>query len=210
MPDFSTVAGGRGTSIASPIGFSRPPTPVGTRLLPILGASAVLLGALVDEGTRVTNRLDYRPVIVGTSLKTVKVEGVVIPFQEPTRMARIRALAPLSLREWGSVFGVSHSAVKQWVDGDEPGREKLDRVLGALSEASAHRSDLRSWLLSPVPGMEVRPVDLLREDRWRAFRGAIRARSAPTASLSPDELMRRRQAQVSWATREPAMVADEA
>jgi len=210
MSDLDRVVDLRSTNVAGPVGFDRLPTPIGTRLLPILGVSAALFGAVIDEGTRVVERQDYRPTIVGTSLRTVNVEGPVIPFQAPTRMARIRAMAPLSFREWGPVFGVSHSSVKQWVDGEEPDRNKLDRVLAALSEASVHQSDIGRWLISPIPGMEVRPVDLLREDRWRAFRGAIRARSAPPTGLPADELMRRRRAQVSWAVDEPDTMPDEA
>jgi DNA-binding transcriptional regulator YiaG len=177
----------------------------------LLSVGATLFGgALIDEGTRVVDRFDYRAVINGTSLTSVHVEGPVIPFLAPTRMARIRSLAPLSLREWATVFGVSHSAIKQWVDGDEPNREKLDRVLGAISEAGAHHPDLAVWLTARVPGTDLRPIDLLREDRWRAFRGAIRTRSAPVVDLAPDELVRRRRAQVSWAVPEPLTVADEA
>ncbi|MEA2185598.1 MAG: hypothetical protein QOK16_609 [Solirubrobacteraceae bacterium] len=208
MSNLSRVPDFRGTGIERPA-VDRLTMPIGTRLLPILGVSAALFGAVVDEGTRVVERLDYRQVISGTSLTTIKVEGPVIPFQVPTRMARIRALAPLSFREWAAVFGVSHSAVKQWADGDEPERAKIDRVLAALNEASSHRSDLHRWLTSPVPGMDVRPVDLLRDEHWRAFRGAIRARSAPAPSLSSEELTRRRQRQVSWAVPEPATVADD-
>ncbi len=125
-------------------------------------------------------------------------------------MARIRALAPLSFREWAPVFGVSHSAIKQWADGDEPDREKLDRVLGALDAAAAHQPDLGRWLMTPLPGMQQRPVDLLREDHWRAFRGALRARPAPAVSVAPEELARRRQMQISWAVVEPATLAEEA
>ncbi len=201
----------RPTDLDKPLGFDRLPTPRGTGLLPLLGVSAALFGGVVvDEGTRVIDRLDYRPAIEGTSLTTVQVEGPVVPFRAPTRMARIRGLAPLSFREWAAVFGVSHSAIKQWADGEEPDRDKLDRVLGALNEAAAHRPDLGRWLTSSLPGMELRPIDLLREDRWRAFRGAIRARSAPPVSITPDELVRRRRAQVSWAVPEPATVAEEA
>jgi hypothetical protein len=172
-----------------------------------LGAS-FLAGPVVDQGTRLVDRFDYRPAIEGTSLTRVRVEGPVVPFQTPTRMARIRALAPLSLRDWGEVFGVSHSAIKQWGD-SEPGREKLDRVLGALSEARAHQPELARWLIAPLPGMQLRPLDLLRDDRWRAFRGAIRTRSAPAVTMSTDELLRRRQAQASWAVTEPPIVADD-
>jgi hypothetical protein len=124
-------------------------------------------------------------------------------------MARIRALAPLSLRDWAPVFGVSHSAIKQWADGEEPDRAKLDRVLGALTEAGGHQPNLARWLNAPLPGMQVRPLDLLRDDRWRAFRGAVRTRSAPAVTVAPGELVARRQAQVSWAVPEPATVADD-
>jgi hypothetical protein len=199
------------TDLETPVGFDRMPrTPVGTGLALFGAVGALIGGVIADEGTRVVDRLDYRPIIEGTSLNTVRVEGPVVAFQIPTRMARIRALAPLSFRDWASVFGVSHSAIKQWVDGDEPDREKLDRVLGALTEASAYQPAVGRWLTSPLPGMELRPVDLLREDRWRAFRGAIRARSAPAVNIAADELVRRRRAQVSWAVPEPTTVPDEA
>ncbi len=198
------------TDLDKPLGFDRLPIPRGTGFLPLLGVGAVLFGGvIVDEGTRVIDRLDYRAAIEGTSLTAVDVEGPIVPFRAPTRMARIRWLAPLSFREWAAVFGVSHSAIKQWADGDEPDRDKLDRVLGAITEAATHQPDLGRWLMSPVPGMEVRPVDLLREDRWRAFRGAIRARRAPAVSIAPEELVRRRRAQVSWAVPEPATVAED-
>lgn len=163
----------------------------------------------IDTGTRVVARYDYRPIMEGTTLTKVTVEGDVEPFTTPSRMARIRAIAPLSFREWAPVFGVSHAAIKQWADGEEPDRPKLDRILNALSEASIHHRDLRTWLTTPVAGMDVRPLDLLRDDRWRAFRGSIRARSAPAVTVSPEELMRRRRAQTSWVVAEPPVVADE-
>lgn len=164
----------------------------------------------IDTGTRVVARYDCRPIMEGTTLTRVSVEGDVEPFTTPSRMARIRAIAPLSFREWAPVFGVSHAAIKQWADGEEPDRPKLDRILNALSEASIRHRDLRTWLNTAVRGMDVRPLDLLRDDRWRAFRGAIRARSAPTVSLSPEELMRRRRAQSSWVVAEPPVITDEA
>lgn len=191
-------------------GADRLPWPSGTALLPlVVGGAAMLGGVVFDEGTRVVSRQDYRPVIEGTSLKTVRVEGPITPFQTLTRMARIRALAPLSFRHWAPVFGVSHSAIKQWADGDEPARSKLDRVLGALSEATLHQPNLAVWLVTSLPGMQVRPLDLLREEHWRAFRGAIRTRSSPGVAVATEELARRRRAQVSWAVPEPATVADD-
>jgi DNA-binding transcriptional regulator YiaG len=198
------------TDLDEPVGFDRLRAPRGTGLMTVLTVGAALIGgAVIDDGTRIVERADYRPVMEGTSLRSVQVEGPVTPFQTPTRMAQIRALAPLSLREWAGVFGVSHSAIKQWADGDEPGREKLDRVLGALQAASAHQPNLAAWLAAPLPGMALRPLDLLRDERWRAFRGAIRARSAPSVSVAPDELVRRRRAQVSWAVPEPPVTSDD-
>jgi hypothetical protein len=202
------------TVVADRTDLAGPPTfdaraAAGTALVTVLGIGATFLPApVVDEGTRVVDRLDYRSTIEGTSLAPVRVEGPLVPFRTPTRMARIRALALLSLRDWAEVFGVSHAAIKQWADGDEPAREKLDRVLAALDEASAHQPDLARWLTATLPGMQVRPLELLRDDRWRAFRGAIRTRSAPAVALAPQELLRRRQAQASWAVDEPPIVAD--
>lgn len=164
----------------------------------------------IDTGTRVVARYDYRPIMEGTTLTKITVEGPLEPFKPASRMARIRALAPLSFREWAPVFEVSHTRVKQWADGEEPDRPKLDRILNALSEASAYHRDMRTWLTTAVPGMDVRPLDLLRDERWRAFRGAIRARSAPAVTVSPEELMRRRRAQSSWVVAEPPVVTDEA
>jgi hypothetical protein len=200
------------TEIDQPIGYDRLPAARGTGLMTVLTVGAALLGggAVTDEGTRIVERTDYRPVIEGTTLRSVQVEGPVMPVQAPTtRMAQIRALAPLSLREWGTVFGVSHSAIKQWADSEEPSREKLDRVLGALTEASAHQADLAAWLTARLPGMELRPLDLLRDEHWRAFRGALRTRVAPLVSIAPEELVRRRRAQVSWAVPEPPVTPDD-
>jgi hypothetical protein len=179
-------------------------------LLPLLLSGAAALGGLTEAGTTVVHRHDYRPVIASTRNFEVRVEGPMAPFATPTRMALIRGLAPLSLREWAAVFGVSHSAVKQWADGEEPNRDKLDRVLGALNEASGYHADLARWLTSALPGMEIRPLDLLRNDRWRAFKGAIRTRTAPAVTETAEELQRRRRNQVSWAVPEPPTIADDA
>ena len=164
----------------------------------------------IDTGTRVVARYDYRSIMEGTTLTKITVEGDIEPFTIPTSMARIRAIAPLPFREWAPVFGVSHAAIKQWADGEEPDRPKLARILNALNEASIHHRDLRTWLTTSLPGMDVRPLELLRDDRWRAFRGAIRARSSPAVTVSPVELMRRRRAQSSWVVAEPPVVAYEA
>jgi hypothetical protein len=142
------------TEIDEPIGYDRLPSLRGTGLMTVLTVSAALVGggAVIDEGTRIVKRTDYRPVIEGTSLRSVQVEGPITPIQAPTRMAQTRALAPLSLRDWATVFGVSHSAIKQWADSEEPSREKLDRVLGALTDASAHQAHLAGEKGARRPG----------------------------------------------------------
>jgi hypothetical protein len=170
----------------------------------------LLVGSVnADTGTRTSTRYDYRPLMEGTTLARIAVEGALKPFQRPTRMARIRALAPLSFRDWAPVFDRSHSAIKQWADGEEPTNPKLDQVIDALSEASIFHRDLATWLTSPVPGMAVRPVDLLKEDRWRAFKGAIRAGHAPTVTVEPEELLNRRRSQSSWAVAERPVIVEE-
>jgi hypothetical protein len=165
MRDMSPAIA-RHTDLDQPLGFDRLRAPRGTGLITVLSAGAVLLGGpLVDQGTRIVERLDYRPMIDGTSLQNVHVEGPVVPFQTPTRMAQIRALAPLSLRDWGTVFGVSHSAIKQWVDGDEPDRDKLNRVLGALTEAAAHQPNLKGWLTATLARVPRRHPHAFRAGR---------------------------------------------
>jgi hypothetical protein len=187
----------------------------GTKVLSTLLAGGVaLIGAggvgsmAVDQGTRLSSLRDVRQVLAGTKLNDLQVQAGGQPFVVPTRMDQLNALAPLSFRDWGTVFGVSHTTIGLWAEKD-PGHEKLDRVLDALREASFFRTDLASWLRAPIPGMSVRPLDLLRNDRWRAFRGAIRTHSAPAVTLSADELRNRREAEVSWVTPEPLTVTDD-
>jgi hypothetical protein len=187
----------------------------GTKIVSTLLAGGVALmgvGGLgsisVDQGTRLSPLRDVRQTLVGTTLNELRVQAGGEPFITPTRMDQLNALAPLSLREWGSVFGVSHTTIGLWADKD-PGHAKLDRVLEALREASFFHRDLAAWLGAPVAGMSVRPLDLLRDDRWRAFRGAIRTATTPAVTLSADELRTRREAEVSWITPEPQTVTDD-
>ncbi len=172
-------------------------------------ATLVLLGSGVAEaGTVVTPRADLRPAIDRTSLDRITVDGRVEPFRAPSRMAQVLTLAPLPLRTWAGVFGVTHTTIGHWKDGQEPDRDQLDRVLGALTEAAPFHADLASWLQAALPGTDIRPLDLLRDERWTAFRGAIRVQSAPSVGLDGDELVRRRRAQVSWAVPEVPIVVD--
>lgn len=161
----------------------------------------------VDHGTRVVPRSYLRAVLGETMPSATRIDFEVAPtpLVPVTRMARIRQLAGFSLREWASVFGVTHTAIKQWLS-TEPDREKLSQVTQALEEATRYHGNLATWLGRPLPGMEVTPLDLLRVDNWRAFRGALRAGAPPPVTISGEELQRRRQTDESWAVPEtPAL-----
>ena len=82
---------------------------------PLFGGLA-MMSLYQDTGTRIVNRIDVRGLMAGTSIWEFKIEAPIEPFVRPTRMARIRDLAPLSLREWATVFRVSHSAIRQWTE----------------------------------------------------------------------------------------------
>lgn len=163
-----------------------------------------------DSGTRIGNYTDIAALVKSTSLQRIELEGRFSPFVQRSTMAQIRALAPLSLREWGRVFGVSHTAISDWLRGDPQEGENLRTALAALEEASRVKNDLGEWLLAPVSGLQVRPVDLLKDRRWRAFRGALAAQAAPVSRLSPSELAARRRAETSWAIADTDIEPDEA
>ena len=173
-----------------------------------VAALAALGGGLLanDTGTRIDHRTDLRFFVPGTRFVEYGSPARVQPFVEPTRMERIAKLAGLSRRQWATVFGVSHTMIGQWTR-QEPDRPELDSVLAALEDAYRYHPDLKRWLMAPLPGMQRRPIDLLQSRNWRAFRGAIRARQAPPPALGPAELLERRQADVSWAVAEPAIVS---
>jgi DNA-binding transcriptional regulator YiaG len=156
-----------------------------------------------DQGTRVTPVSDLRALMTETKLDPTRITFEPQPTHAVpmTRMARIRNIAPLSLREWEEVFGVSHSAVRNWLR-SEPDREKLTQVLESLEQAARYRGDVVPWLRQTLPGTTVTPLQLLARDNPRAFRGALRARASAPPQISPEELRQRRQADESWAERE--------
>jgi hypothetical protein len=163
-----------------------------------------------DQGTRVGSRSDIRSLLASTMFAP----PVIVFEPEPTRlipmtrMARIRELADLSLREWAPVFGVTHTTIKQWLS-LEPDRNKVGQVLEALEEAARYHGDLAKWLRRPLPGTDLAPLQLLARDSWRAFRGALRSRPAPPVAISADELGRRRRADEAWAIPETPAVSTE-
>lgn len=163
-----------------------------------------------DVGTSINRRADLRSFERGTRLTGyVPAHTPFAPFVQPTRMQRIQQLSGLSRRELGEILGVSHTMVGRWLKSDPEGKPELTKVLSALEEAGRyHVTDLKSWLTRIIPGTELRPVDLLRDKRWRAFKGAVRTRRAPASQLSPAELFARRQAEVSWAIAEPEIPSE--
>jgi transcriptional regulator with XRE-family HTH domain len=186
-----------------------PETPI-TSINAKLGDIRPLMGDLLaklreltdnDSGTRIEPRVDVRTLMAGTRLRSIDVEGRTRPFVAKTRMARIRLLAPLTLREWATVFGVSHSAIRQW-ESQEADRDELNEILAVLEDAARYQADLGRWLTEPVVGLQLRPIDLLRTRNLRALRGAARTRIAPAPSIASDELMRRRKQEVAWSVPE--------
>jgi len=161
---------------------------------------------VADISTRTDLRLDVRSALRGTSLAEVVVEP--LPSSPPiTRMARLRQLAPLSLREWAAVFDVTHTAIRGWLH-EDPDRPELAHVLDAVERAARVHPDVGRWLQTVVPGTDVQPIQLLRERRWRAFTGAIHAVSAPVVSISTEALVERRKADLSWAEAELPAAGD--
>ncbi len=163
-----------------------------------------------DSGTRIGKYTDAAAIAKSTSLQRIELPGRFAPFVQPSTMEQIRTLAPLSLREWGRVFGVSHTAIGDWLRADPQDREDLRTTLAVLEDAARAKSNLGEWLVAPVPGLQVRPLDLLVDRRWRAFRGALAAETAPRPRLSPSDMAARRRAETSWAIADVDIERDEA
>ncbi len=177
----------------------------------VLGFGIAGTGArheLVDVGTRIADRTDLTHLIQQTSLTRFAVDTPVISLAEPTRMQRILRIAPLSRRAWADVFDVSPNAVQKWTRTD-PERDKLSQVLAMLEQASRHHADVDAWLAQPVGRSSVTPLELLRDERWRAFAGAVRTQTAPRPQVTAEDLHRRRRDQLPWASPEPVMTSDE-
>lgn len=161
---------------------------------------AVSAGSLpADAGTRAMGRADVRMLAQGTRLYDLDFEGAVDPIVRPTMMGRIRELAPLSLREWAYVFDTSHTSIHQWIRREPQGRSRVGVVLEALERAARYHGDLASWLRTPLSGTGPRPLDLLREGKWRAFDGALRLGPHELPRVAPEELSRLRREELSWA-----------
>jgi hypothetical protein len=161
-------------------------------------ASSGLAPALdIDTGTRLSDRIVVDPSEV--QFVEIRSDSGTAPARSTgTLMARINELAPLSLRQWAPVFGVTHTAVNDWLKSDPADRPELGQVLELLEDAGDRRADLASWLTTPLPNLNVMPLQLLTDRRWRAFRGATRVRPAPV-EISSEELLQRRRDSIGWA-----------
>lgn len=199
LPSFGTTSGGGNPG--------RSPANLGTQLLPLAGVGvAIATGLSMDTGTRVVDRYDLSVLKAGTTVgRPLVFEGGITPRVAPTRMAQIRSIAGLTLRDWGAVFNVSHQTVKTWATSEPRNREILDEVLASLNQAAKFHPDVGAWLKTPVAGMKIRPLDLLRAQNWKAFHGAVRARAAQAVSVSPKEIERRRRQSASWVVPERAI-----
>ena len=173
-------------------------TALGASILAAFGIGHGLEPLNVDAGTRISPRIIIEAQPSTTRLFEINSDtGKMAMGEADTLMADIRRLAPLSLRDWATVFGVSHTAIRDWLKTD-PDRPELTQVLGLLEDASGRRADLAAWLTQPLEHLNVRPLDLLASHRWRAFRGAMRVRQAPVP-ITPAELKERRKSSLGWA-----------
>jgi hypothetical protein len=152
-----------------------------------------------DGGTRAIKRIDLRHPW-WTLAESVSFEGHVAPLVKPSRMQRIRDVAPLSLRVWGDVFGVSHTTVLNWIEGEEPpDRPEVDRVLSIVERAAHRFRDVESWLKSPLGRLSTTPLSLLQRQRWRALEGALSIVKTTPPSVDTTELGRLRGDVLPWA-----------
>lgn len=155
-----------------------------------------------DGGTRAIKRIDLRHPW-WTLAESVSFEGHVAPLVKPSRMKRIRDVAPLSLRVWADVFGVSHTAVLKWVEGEEPpDRPELDRVLSFVERAAHRFRDVESWLRAPLGRLSTTPLSLLQRRRWRALEGALSIVKTEPVSVDAAVLRQLRRDVLPWATTE--------
>jgi hypothetical protein len=181
-------------------------TAAASRVAALAGIGGGLLAN--DTGTRVMHRADLRALAGGTRLESYDTSGTLQPFMQPTRAERILSLTGLSQRQLAVVLGVSHTIVGHWTH-YEPDRDELTEILGVVENARRYHPDLKQWLRAPVPGTDMTPLSLLKARNWRALQGAIRAKAAPPPRLSSDELLARRQTEVSWALAEPVIPSDD-
>jgi transcriptional regulator with XRE-family HTH domain len=100
-------------------------------------------------------------------------EGVSRGFA-PARL--LRDLSKLDASRLGELVGVSRTTYQAWLKGSKPRGKKLElvgRLLSLMEEATEVRgtADLDVWLRTPVEAGGPSPFDLLKEGRYRAFRG---------------------------------------
>ncbi len=159
------------------------------------------LATALDEGTRLSWRVDLTECLTNTSLISCRSEEFPKPPAPPSSMAQIAAIAPLSLRRWATVFGVSQTAIRNWLTSNPNSTERLahlNEILSLVREAARRRRDVSRWLVERLPDSDFTPADLLAEGRTRAFLGAMRM-SGPQPKPQEHDLLEARRDRLPWA-----------
>jgi hypothetical protein len=137
-------------------------------------------------------------------------EGKAENYQSTTRMQRILDLSQLSERTWAKVLGKTHPTIGNWKVVDPPSEtERLAQISEALDYALRRRGGLRIWLETPLPGLTLKPLDLIAKGRLRAFRGAVHARPASKPDITSPELLDRLRLGVGWPVAEVEPTPDD-
>jgi len=139
-----------------------------------------------DTGSTSPN---YDPCVVyaGTSASF----GGLIPLTNPKRntaqdILEIRFLSGLTWEELAELFGVSRRSVHNWANGEPMRPENIalvDMVLQTIRELRRESSvETRLALIKELPSGG-RPLDLLRDKRWKEAIAAVKA--IPPISVPP-------------------------
>jgi DNA-binding transcriptional regulator YiaG len=173
------------------------------------GAIALSILTAPGLGTAIDTRTDLTGVLNGTTLRgDVHLQGGHREGTRETLMRRIRAISGVSQRQWASILGVSHPTVGNWESRNPPDTNRLAAVLDVLEQARRFHGDVGTWLTSALPGIDERPLDLLASERYRAFRGALRAGITSTPAMSAEERRARIKSDMSWPVPETSAAPD--
>lgn len=167
-----------------------------------------------DRGTRIANRVDLKLHVqqtTGGAEPRIYFDGRTEVLVAPTRMQAILERSGLSQRQWAKALGKTHPTIGNWRAADPTTsiRHRLEQIADALDYAGRRRTDLALWLQAPVPGMQTTPLELIQENRLRAFRGAVHAAPASRSITSEQDLRNLLHLDVSWPAADAAVLADD-
>jgi hypothetical protein len=89
----------------------------------------------------------------------------------------LRGLTRLSPQLLANLFGVSRTTYYKWIEGTTPRDARYNHLLEVLShlrdvsDRISRTCDIAAWLRTPVAPGGKTPLDYLRDQRYRAFRG---------------------------------------